>query len=88
VPNALFAWLALSPDGKLLAFLPSILDAATQTNSVKLALVNLGANTETTPRLVDVDPRAGQHIQFTPDGKAVTYVINESGVDKPMDPAA
>jgi serine/threonine protein kinase len=81
VPNALFAWLALSPDGKLLAFLPSILDAATQTNSVKLALVNLGANTETTPRLVDVDPRAGQHIQFTPNGKAVTYVINESGVD-------
>lgn len=81
VSNTTDSRLALSPDGKLLAFLPSILDAATQTSSVKLVLVNLDANTKTTPRLVDVDPRAGQHIQFTPDGKAVTYVIKESGVD-------
>jgi serine/threonine protein kinase len=82
VPNAIFTYVALSPDGKLLAFIPTINSTATQTSSLKLALVSLGATTEKTPRLLDIDPRAaGQLIQFTPDGKAVTYAITEGGTD-------
>jgi Tol biopolymer transport system component/DNA-binding winged helix-turn-helix (wHTH) protein len=81
VPNAIFFWVALSPDGKRLAFIPMITSPATQSASPKLALVSLGANTVTTPSLLDVDPRASSPIQFTPDGKGVTYVITERGVD-------
>jgi eukaryotic-like serine/threonine-protein kinase len=81
IPNATFYRFALSPDGKLLAFIPLIASTATRTSSQKLALISLSASTETTPRLLDVDPRATGLIQFTPDGKAVTYVVTERGVD-------
>jgi serine/threonine protein kinase len=81
VPNAIFYWIAFSPDGKLLAFIPTITSSASQIPSQKLALVRLATNADSTPRLLDLDPRATPRIQFTPDGKAVTYAIRERGVD-------
>jgi serine/threonine protein kinase len=82
VPNSIFGGLALSPDGKTLAYIPSTANAATMTTSQKLALVDLAANGKSAPRLVDVDPRTtGFPLRFTPDGKAVAYAIEDKGVD-------
>jgi hypothetical protein len=86
IPNAVFFPVALSADGKMLAFIPMITSPATHTALQKLALLNLAVNSETALSLVDVDSRvgtagAGNSIQFTPDGKAVAYVIEEQGVD-------
>jgi Tol biopolymer transport system component len=86
IPLAVFFPVALSPDGKMLAFIPMITSPATHTALQKLALLNLAVNSETALSLVDVDSRvgtagAGNSIQFTPDGKAVAYVIEEQGVD-------
>jgi eukaryotic-like serine/threonine-protein kinase len=77
VPNSVFFPIALSLDGKMLAFIPSI----TSPPSQKLALLNLGANSETALRFLEVDSRAAPFVQFTPDGKAVAYVIEDQGVD-------
>ena len=82
VPNSIFAGLAVSPDGKTLAYIPSTASGATMTTSQKLALVDLTANGKSAPRLLDVDPRTtGFPLQFTPDGKAVAYAIEDKGVD-------
>jgi Tol biopolymer transport system component len=82
VPNAIFAGFAVSPDGKTLAYVSSTPSAATMTTSQKLALVDLAANGKSAPRLIDVDPRTtGFPLQFTPDGKAVAYAIEDKGVD-------
>ncbi len=80
VPNAVFFEIALSRDGEMLAFIPAISVPATQTVYQKLALVKVGATAERAPRLLDVDARADGSIQFTPDGKAVAYVIEDQGV--------
>jgi serine/threonine protein kinase/Tol biopolymer transport system component len=82
LPNSIFAGLAVSPDGKTLAYIPSTANAATMTTSQKLALVDLTARGKSAPRLLDVDPRTtGFPLQFTPDGKAVAYAIEDKGVD-------
>ena len=82
VANAIFAGFAISPDGKTLAYIPSIASGATMTTSQKLVLVDLAANGKSAPRMVDVDPRTtGFPLQFTLDGKAVAYAIEEKGVD-------
>jgi Tol biopolymer transport system component len=63
----------------MIAFLPSLTNPAAQAVYQKLALVKLGA--DSSPSLSDVDPRATGILQFTPDGKAMAYVIQEQGVD-------
>ncbi len=75
----------VSPDGKLLVFGPDI--NTPQNEAVtKLALVNLGSTSQSTPILLQPDPRmttAGftNSMAFTPDGKAVAYIIRDKGVD-------
>ena len=77
---------AISPDGKWLAFTPELAPVeGTQTVIGKLALFNL--ESPASPRLFSPDPRIarggdfGNSLRFTPDGKSLTYVIREKGVD-------
>jgi serine/threonine protein kinase len=79
LPNPIFGAFAVSRDGGTIAFLPSLTNPAAQSVYQKLALVKLGA--DSSPRLSDVDPRATGLLQFTPDGKALAYVIQDQGVD-------
>jgi Tol biopolymer transport system component len=81
VPNSFIPSIgtAISGDGKTLAYIVEVVDAETQRGQEKLALLDLDSSA---PRLVDVD----QHItngglQYTPDGKAIAYTVNSSGVD-------
>ena len=70
--------LSLSPDGKLLAFKITKSD----THKKLIALVNLDENgMGSVTRFLDADPRVSDHPEFTPDGKAVVYAMNENGVD-------
>ncbi len=70
--------IALSPDGKRLAFGVMRSD----THKKQIALVSLdenGAGGGT--RFLDANPRVSDHPEFTPDGKAVVYAIYENGVE-------
>jgi eukaryotic-like serine/threonine-protein kinase len=92
VPHSIFSAFALSSEGKILAYMPSISDPQTMSNHSKLALVDLAADGKVPPRLLDIDPRnTSSGIHFTPDGKAVAYGIEDKGVDniwvEPLDGA-
>jgi eukaryotic-like serine/threonine-protein kinase len=79
--------LAISPDGKTLAYLVEVLTSEKQSGIEKVALLDLA--TLRSPRLLDIDPRISTAAQFTADGKAVAYGIRQDGVDniwiQPMD---
>ena len=79
--------LAISPDGKTLAYLVEVLTSEQQSGIEKIALLDLA--TLRSPRLLDVDPRISTAAQFTADGKSVAYGIRQNGVDniwiQPMD---
>ncbi len=71
--------IGLSPDAKRLVFFapssdPKILGG-------KIVLVPLDAGPEPQVQFLDPDPRIERYPQFMPDGKAVVYIIRESGVD-------
>ena len=71
--------IAISPDGKVLAYVADISDAEAQVSHQKLALLELGSSA---PRMVGIDPRVtGAGLDFTLDGKSVAYPIREKGVD-------
>ncbi len=80
VPNAIFQRTALSSQAGLIAFMVSIEDPANQTVRQKLALVKLDANSETSPRLLNVQRPSSGILQFTPDGMAVAYTVEDQGV--------
>ena len=81
------ATLALAPDGTLLAIFSVRVAAGRPVK--KVALVSLDAGSKPKERLLDPDPRAAGPLEFTPDGKAVVYLVRESGTDnlwlQPMD---
>jgi serine/threonine protein kinase len=79
MPAAYFhAGLAITPDGKLLAFLTT----GDQSDvGHQIALVPLDAGPEPTRRMLDPDPRVAEAPEFTPDGNAVVYPIRENGTD-------
>jgi len=81
----------ISPDGKLLVFNAES-SAPDNPQSVlnRLALVDLDAKAQSSPRLIQPDPRITGGIggtnftndmSFTPDGKSVAYIIRDQGVD-------
>ena len=59
--------------------LPRGYDLPRRKPAEKIALLNL--ESQTSPRLLDVNPHISGGVQFTPDGKAVAYPIRENGVD-------
>jgi serine/threonine protein kinase/dipeptidyl aminopeptidase/acylaminoacyl peptidase len=83
VGNSIFNGFALSRDGAKIAYIPSISNSATMSETVKLAVVDLTANGNTSPRLFDIDARSKSFpVQFTPDGKSVAYAIDDRGADQ------
>jgi eukaryotic-like serine/threonine-protein kinase len=86
VPNSFIAGsgLALSGDGKLLAYILEVVDPQSQNGREKVALLEAGSLEagSPAPRLLDADQRITRGgVRFTPDGKAVAYPIRENGVD-------
>jgi Tol biopolymer transport system component len=83
VPNSFLASanaFAISPDGKQIAYVVSILDPTTKIGTSKLAIADLGSNQP--PRLIPMNQgftNAG--LRFTDNGKSVAYVVGEKGVD-------
>jgi serine/threonine protein kinase len=80
----------ISADGKTLAYLVRLINAETQEDTQKVALLNL--ESPTSPRLLDANPHISGGVQFTPDGKSLAYPIRENGVDnlwvQPLDGSA
>ncbi|MGB0035850.1 MAG: protein kinase [Candidatus Acidiferrales bacterium] len=84
VPHAIVAdtRVAISLDGKFLAFVISVTPAAGSTASgQKIALVPLDAGPQTQTRLIEPDPRIRGELSFAPDGKALVYSIRVKGVE-------
>jgi Tol biopolymer transport system component len=81
---------SLSPDGKKLAYVASVIDASNKRAIQKLAVVDLVSAGP--PRLLDANPLIARGPVFTPDGKALAYPIREKGVDniwiQPLDGSA
>jgi Tol biopolymer transport system component len=72
---------AISPDGKQIATVVSILDPVTKIGAMKLALADLGSKQP--PHLIPMNQGffSQGHLMYTDDGKAVAYVVREKGVD-------
>jgi len=81
VPNAFMGAreFDLSPDGKLLTYVVSVVDPATKNATQKLALVDIDSGRPL--HLLDANPHLSRGPVFTPDGKALAYPIREKGVD-------
>jgi hypothetical protein len=82
MPNSLTGPVALSPDGKLLAFFVAKVGAASLEK--RIAVVALDVVTKPV-RMLDPDPREvallGGLVEFTLNGDAVVYPIRENGTD-------
>ena len=85
IPNGIYAGgaPAVSGDSKLVAFLASVTNPETRKGGQKVAIVSVGSGARSPLRLLEPNPNiAGPPgPQFTPDGKAVAYVVRENGVD-------
>jgi Tol biopolymer transport system component len=79
VPHGLNTYgFSISSDGKLLAFNFTNLN----NHRTQIALVSLGEKSgESASRFLDADPRISDHPEFTPDGKAVVYGVEENGIE-------
>ncbi len=71
--------MAVSPDGKTLAYAAELVNAESQETTEKIALLDLGSFSP--PRLLDANQHIAGGVQYTPDGKAAAYPIRENGVD-------
>ena len=71
----------ISPDGKLAVY--AVAMASPVGPAMKVALLSLGLERVSTPRLFNPDQRISISggLQFTPDGNAVAYPITENGVE-------
>ena len=84
LPNAIIASrnFALSADGKRLAYLSAASASNDPTRNVlRLVIVPLDAGPNPHLEFLDPDPRIGRNIVFSPDGKALIYVIRVNGVE-------
>jgi serine/threonine protein kinase len=71
--------IGLSPDGKLLVFFQARKDP--KMTPGRLVLVPLNAGPKPQVEFLVPDPRYASSSQFTPDGKALVYVIHDGGTD-------
>jgi serine/threonine protein kinase len=69
-----------SPDGRWMPEVADTADTATQSVAIKVALVDVSANSETATKMIVPRTDIASPIAFTPDGKAVAYHIVENGV--------
>ena len=89
VPNSygIGAGMAVSPDGKTLAFEAELSDTSGPQSAVgKLVLLDLAAGASAPARMLAIDPRVAganftNELRFSPDGKSLNYVIRDKGVD-------
>ena len=84
VPHAIISSrnVAVSPDGKYYACLISLTpDSGSTSNLQKINLVPLDAGPQPQTRLLDPHPGIHSNLNFTPDGKALTYSILINGVE-------
>jgi eukaryotic-like serine/threonine-protein kinase len=84
IPHTMKMWggLSLSPNSKLLAYaVATVVTPENPKSECKITLLDL-ASTMTSPRLINTAERSLCHgLTFTPDGKAVAYVVRENEVD-------
>ena len=71
--------LAVSPDGKTLAYVVQLIDDQTKQTTQKVALLNLDGSSA--PKLLDVNPQLSGNVRFTLDGKSIAYAVRDNGVD-------
>ncbi len=71
---------AVSPDGKLVAYRSVVASGSNATGS-KFRSVLVVVSSEGGPPLytIEADPRVFSAVRFTPDGHALSYVVNEHG---------
>jgi serine/threonine protein kinase len=83
IPNSveLSATVAFSPDGKLMARSFRIRNAVEKVLYRVIALTPADPDAETVPRILEMNPKGGGLIQFSPDGKSIVYRIRENGID-------
>jgi eukaryotic-like serine/threonine-protein kinase len=81
---------AISPDGKQLVFNADVnFPDNPQAAASKLAIVNLDSSSQSSPVLLNPDPRLAtgggngftNAMAFTPDGKSIAYIVRDQGVD-------
>ena len=71
--------IGISPDGKTLAYVVALTNAAASGSTDKIALLDTA--TLQSPRMFDANPRISKGVQFTADGRSVAYPVAENGVD-------
>jgi Tol biopolymer transport system component len=84
VPNTIEATsdIAISPDGKRLAYILSSSGQQGQTQSgEKIAMINLESAEKITPTLLEPKHGIIGRLRFTPDGKGLAYAVTEGGTD-------
>ncbi len=81
IPNGyMVGGVNFSPDGRLMPEFTYITDAATQSATIKIALIDVTTNAETPAKTFVPRPDFAPPIAIAPDGKAVAYNIAENGV--------
>jgi Tol biopolymer transport system component len=78
-----------SPDGRWMPEIADTADTGTQSVTIRVALVDVIANSEASVRYLNPRTEIANPVAFTPDGKAVAYTIVENGVanvwEQPLD---
>lgn len=87
-PNSLVLKAALSPDGSTLALFTNVLTPETKTYARRIVIVRRGPNIRNldvdpglSPVFATIGPPSSSAFRFTPDGKAVAFVVEDGGVE-------
>jgi eukaryotic-like serine/threonine-protein kinase len=87
--SAVWYGFAISPGGKLLAAFADVKDPVTKSPTPKCILLSDYESKNPTVRMISLRPAITLPGQFTPDGKAIAYPIEENGVgnlwEQPLD---
>ena len=83
VPGGYYAWgnIALSSKDDRLMYLAKVKTPGSQMVRLKAVIVRLDAGTDGAPQVLEVDQRIDYPPQFTPDGSAIAYPIQDGSVE-------